>query len=285
MTLALEKLLGAPGIYCYREVPFRALTGARMDVCAFLGVAPRGPAREPVLDLIARDCRPDPRTVRKLRRTVPVAVESFDEYRRLYGGFEGPGLLPYAVASFFEQGGQRAYIARIVHEYPTAAENAGRVAEGVVGGAITPSGPLRLRARDEGTWGNKLRASISFRYTPLNVEVFSPPISLTVTKGELLPAGTLLRLTLPGGIQMLRFVTQVIEEGLASEPGSIREATLAQAVTQKPARTETGEGEPPLDDGHGRGVACRPRAVGASSLLACQRCATAPGWFSRMSPG
>ncbi len=41
---------GAPGIYAVSDPPLRALTGERMDVCAFAGVAPRGPAREPVID-------------------------------------------------------------------------------------------------------------------------------------------------------------------------------------------------------------------------------------------
>jgi uncharacterized protein len=35
--------LGAPGIYSLPPEPIRQLTGARMDVCAFAGVAPRGP--------------------------------------------------------------------------------------------------------------------------------------------------------------------------------------------------------------------------------------------------
>ena len=41
--------LGAPGIYRYPDVPLRGLAGVRMDVCAFVGVAPRGPVRVPVV--------------------------------------------------------------------------------------------------------------------------------------------------------------------------------------------------------------------------------------------
>ncbi len=79
-------------------------TGVRMDVCAFVGVAPRGPARVPVVDERWRDDRPCVEPERPRRRTVAVAVESFDEYRRLFGGFEGPGLLPYAVAVVLRAG-------------------------------------------------------------------------------------------------------------------------------------------------------------------------------------
>ncbi len=35
-------------------------------------------------------------------------MTSWDEYRYAFGGFEGPGRLPYAVAAFFAQGGRRA---------------------------------------------------------------------------------------------------------------------------------------------------------------------------------
>src|SRR4051794_28909910 len=109
--------LGAPGVYRYPDSPIHALTGVRMDVCAFAGVAPRGPARVPVVNEQWPDTWPSVEPDRPINRTEAYAVESFDAYKRLYGGFEGPGLLPYAVASFFEQGGSRAYVARIVHNY------------------------------------------------------------------------------------------------------------------------------------------------------------------------
>src|SRR6185369_2061484 len=145
MALPLRIPTGAPGIYKLPDSPLRALTGVRMDVCAFVGVAPRGPVRVPVVNEKWLDDRPCVEDQRPRRRTVAVPIESFDEYRRLFGGFEGPGLLPYAVASFFEQGGQRAYIARIVHDYrdklvptnPDPVMNAAAVAEGVVPGAGT----------------------------------------------------------------------------------------------------------------------------------------------------
>src|SRR5256714_8997228 len=191
--------LGARGVYPYQPAPPRALSGVRMDVCAFAGVAPRGPSRVPVIDEKWRDDRPCVEPERPRSRTVAVAVESFDEYRRLYGGFEGPGLLPYAVASFFEQGGRRAYIARIVHDYaldpvPNPAANDLGVASGVVPGATSSAGPLRLRARNEGAWGNLLRAGLSFTTRPLPFD----PGRVSFTGLELPPginvtAGALLR--------------------------------------------------------------------------------------------
>src|SRR5205807_2535763 len=160
--------LGAPGVYPYQPAPPRALTGVRMDVCAFAGVAPRGPARVPVVDETWRDDRPCVEPERPRSRTVAVAVESFDEYRRVFGGFEGPGLLPYAVASFFEQGGRRAYVVRIV---PSSGAGEAAVARGVLGGVRVAGGvQLVLRARSEGSWGDGLHATLDFRPRPLAYE-------------------------------------------------------------------------------------------------------------------
>src|SRR5205823_3537491 len=113
--------LGPPGVYFESVRPPFAFANERMDVCAFLGVAPRGPARVPIIDPAALREQP----LRRVRRSVAVAVESFDEYRRLYGGFEGSGLLPYAVRAFFEQGGTRTYVVRIVRAYGGAPDAAG----------------------------------------------------------------------------------------------------------------------------------------------------------------
>ena len=121
--------LRAPGVYLYPDTPLLTLTGVRMDVCAFAGVAPRGPARVPVVNEKWGDTVPQTEPDRPINRTQAYALESFTAYQQLYGGFEGPGLLPYAVASFFEQGGARAYIARIVHDYGAGdPRNSARVA-------------------------------------------------------------------------------------------------------------------------------------------------------------
>jgi hypothetical protein len=240
--------LGAPGIYPYPSVPLRALTGVRMDVCAFVGVAPRGPARAPIFDEKWRDDRPCVEPERPRSRTHPVAVESFDEYRRLYGGFEGPGLLPYAVAAFFEQGGRRAYIARVVHDYAVAADNEKGVAYGVVLGAQTTAGLLRLRARNEGIWGNKLRAALEFSARPLYFES-ATTTGLRLPSDTELQAGSLLRLTLPGGTRVLRFAVSVFKQQRANVPGSMLLATFDQTTVAVPETAEIVEGTLLIDDG------------------------------------
>jgi hypothetical protein len=233
-----------------------------MDVCAFVGVAPRGPVRLPVIDEKWLDDRPCVEPDRPRHRSVAVAVEDFNEYRRLFGGFEGPGLLPYSVASFFEQGGQRAYITRIVHDYrdpvdstkPDPVQNAGGVASGVVPGAGTGPLPLRLRARDEGSWGNLLRASLDFATRPLDFEP-SQPISftsITVADGTELAAGTLLRLTLKDKTRVLRLVDTIVRERRDAKPGFKKIGIFNLPLPAELESAEVVEGILSIDDGDGR---------------------------------
>ena len=243
--------LGAPGVYPYQPAPPRALTGVRMDVCAFAGVAPRGPARVPIVDEKWLDARPCVEPERPRSRTVAIAVESFDEYRRLYGGFEGPGLLPYAVASFFEQGGRRAYVARVVHDYLDPADDAKGVAAGDVPGAHTTAGPLRLRARDEGAWGNRLRARMEFSARRLYFER-AGVTGLTLPSDTELQAGALLRLTFEGGTRALRFVAMLVERRREKTAGTTLEAVFDQPTAFMPDTAEVIEGTLLVDDGDGR---------------------------------
>lgn len=210
--------LGAPGIYRVSDEPLRALTGVRMDVCAFLGVAPRGPARQPffVQEWAPKACDPS----QAVQVSVPVAVESWDAYVRLYGGYEGPGLLPYAVSAFFQNGGKRAYVARIVHQYRKAdgsldgAANAQGIARGPFAGLAAGGGrQVWLRARNEGRWGNALQAGLSFTARPvaLGKDDFYPN-RIRLPQGFDIEAGAVLRLALGNGVKAIRRITTLAEE-------------------------------------------------------------------------
>ncbi len=249
--------LGAPGVYVAPDEPVRALTGVRMDVAAFVGVAPRGPARLPAFAAPWAEAPRGPAAPSASLRSVPVAVESWDAYRRLFGGFEGPGLLPYAVAAFFEQGGRRAYVVRVVHDYGAGdPRNGHAVARGTVTGAVPRAGgELVLRARSEGSWGNRLRATLAFRTRPLAFDPQgSAPARLALAGDGELPAGSLLRLWLPGGVPVLRFVAGVWEDWRAERPERVRYAGLEYAVDVEPERVETVEAELVVVDTAGDGV-------------------------------
>ncbi|MFN0123893.1 MAG: phage tail sheath C-terminal domain-containing protein [Blastocatellia bacterium] len=255
MPVPVRIPLGAPGIYQHPESPLRGLTGVRMDVCAFAGVAPRGPVRAPVIDEKWRDDRPCVEPARPRRRTVAVAVESFDEYRRLFGGFAGPGLLPYAVASFFEQGGSRAWIARIVHEYDNDASNNTAVAQGRISGLRANGHSLRLRARSEGSWGNRLRAGMEFSARPLlfsAADTQSLRVNGTEAAGSGFTAGTMLRLTLPGGVRVLRLAQVLEREENEQNNGHTWHAQLNRPLGAAPESAEIVTGSLTIADGAGR---------------------------------
>jgi hypothetical protein len=235
-----------------------------MDVCAFVGVAPRGPARRPYTDeeLFASD-RFGPGEIatyldaspvaRPRRRSVAVPVDSWDEYVRLYGRFEGPGRLPYAVASFFEQGGRRAFIVRIVPDYPHSEERTRGAAVGRLRG-FTVNGlkqQLLLRARNEGTWGNGLSARLSYSTRALTLE--TPAVDAVVVSWGAAPvAGTLLRFRLSAGTPELRLVAEVERVRDPSQARYHARLVLDRTLPGVPVSAEIVEGTLEVDDGDGR---------------------------------
>lgn len=83
---------------------------------------------------------------------IPQLVTSWAEYVRWYGGFTGvaASTLPYAVKGFFDNGGQRVFIARITGPNPgTAAAN-----------LPTAAGTMAITALGPGAWGNNLLVSV-----------------------------------------------------------------------------------------------------------------------------
>jgi uncharacterized protein len=269
--------LGAPGIYDLAPPPLRALTGVRMDVCAFAGVAPRGPAR--VRGGAWPAASPGEPAV---HRTVARAVESWDEYQRLYGGYEGPGLLPYAVASFFEQGGRRAYVARVVHRYdgPGDAEGAARGAvPGVHPAGLPAEGGLPLRARDEGSWGDALRAHLRFRTRPL-LPLRREGAELILERREELPPGAVLAFTRADGSRALREVVGLEEEW--DRPGRgvrVRRVALDAPPPAGPlGRVEVVEGEMEVVEAPAAGASARRRERLAGLGLSPAH----PRWLARV---
>ncbi len=264
--------LGAPGLSWLPPHPIRALTGERMDVCAFVGVAPRGPSRIPVFGaswapgLCAEGATGT--------RSLAVPVENWTEYTRLYGRFEGPGLLPYAVASFFENGGARAYIVRIVHDYtaldgsPDAIENAKGVASAPVVGlrARASAGDVEiwLRARDEGAWGNRLHAALTFVARPLAVASLAfSPTEMVFQRGLEIVAGATLRLEHSGGVHTIARVSRVWEEWHPERAIIERHASFDMPIVTPVVGSELIEGVLTVDDGDGR--AERHVALGLTS--------------------
>jgi hypothetical protein len=136
-----------PGVYLEESLLVNpSEVSGTVTVGAFVGVADKGPLNEPIL------------------------VESWSDFVTQFGGFDliippaggsftTPVLsyLPYAVFSFFQNGGRFCYIIRSA---PTAANEGGTRASIIVNGSNAGATPLRsftVNARSVGTWGNDLR--------------------------------------------------------------------------------------------------------------------------------
>jgi uncharacterized protein len=225
--------LGAPGTYVLPQVAPPVLTVEPLDVAAFVGVAPRGPAWEPLDDPTLAD-----RGVTRAR-TVPVTVDSFDAYLDRFGGFEGPGLLPYAVAAFFANGGRRAVVVRIVassvdRDTSGAQQPFGCAEHDLAVPDLAPAdqpvqaaggGLVRLRARNEGTWGDRVSATLSFTARPVPLEA-AEPAALVLGPGARLPAGSVVRVRDATGAVVLRRVVRVEPRGRLGSVVVDRVATL-----------------------------------------------------------
>lgn len=100
-----------------------AMDGVGTSVAGFVGLAEKGP-------IIGR----------------PVLISSFAEYQKHFGGYlpeEESGsfhFLPYAVEQFFTNGGRFCYIMRVASKDATTAQ--------------TAAGPIRVTARNPGSWAN-----------------------------------------------------------------------------------------------------------------------------------
>src|SRR5262245_4185514 len=113
-----------PGVYIEEiERGPRPIEGVPTSTAALLGEAERGPI-------------------------TPRLVTSYKDYQRWFGDvFGDTKFLPYAVNGFFENGGKRAFICRLVG-------NASATAQATFGDFI-------VRAAGNGAWGNRVFAKIA----------------------------------------------------------------------------------------------------------------------------
>lgn len=250
----ITEAIGPPGVYFEPAAATFSLTGVRMDVCAFAGIALRGPARVPVADdehsrgLSLVDRR------RRRRRSVAVGIDSFQEFVKRFGGFDGPGLLPYAVQSFFQQGGVRAYVIRIVHDYgPAAVENFQGVAHGVLGGIERAGGgQVELVARSEGSWGNRLQARIEYATRPVVFDAsHSTGTELAFPSAAPVPAGTTLRLEVAPGVRHITIVGSGSLVPRQDSSGREWRVTLSPPMAVVPLNAEIVEATIVIEDGAG----------------------------------
>ncbi len=114
-----------PGVYVQElSSGVHTITGVATSIAAFIGWAPQGPTGQAVL------------------------VQSWSDYQSQFGGFSAGNYLGYSVSQFFANGGQRAYIVRLVGSGNLTATNQ-------IGGSPT------LYAASPGGWGNNLQIAVT----------------------------------------------------------------------------------------------------------------------------
>src|SRR5579862_1279903 len=107
-----------PGVYIQElESGVHTITGVATSIAAFIGWAPQGPVAQPTL------------------------VLSWNDYQSQFGGLYPGVYLGYAVSQFFGNGGQQAYIVRLVEGASTAS-------------GTEPTSSLTLFASSPGTWAD-----------------------------------------------------------------------------------------------------------------------------------
>src|SRR5947207_14803562 len=114
-----------PGVYIEEiERGPRPIEGVPTSTAAFLGETERGPTR-------------------------PRMVTSYREYQRWFGDVFGRDkFVPYTASGFFENGGKRVFIARLV-------------GSATVKATATGLGSFTIRAAGPGEWGNRVFVKIS----------------------------------------------------------------------------------------------------------------------------
>lgn len=124
-----------PGVYVEEiDTGNKPIEGVSTSTAGFLGIAERGPI-------------------------TPTLLTSFGDYQRSFGSYvkdpDGTDhYLAYAIEGFFQNGGQRCFVQRVVH---IDTQNPGNSAIA----AWTTAGGMRINALGPGTWGNNVAYQIS----------------------------------------------------------------------------------------------------------------------------
>lgn len=124
-----------PGVYI-EEVSsgVRTITGVATSITSFLGRAARGPVNR------------------------AVAITSFAEYERIFGGLDLNSTMSFAVRDFYTHGGREAVIVRLFN--PGTAQDADSIATGLRERTATADIGIPLLASSPGSWGQRLRAFV-----------------------------------------------------------------------------------------------------------------------------
>lgn len=122
-----------PGVYI-QEVPSgaRPIEGVSTSTTAFVGRTQKGPI------------------------DIPVLVTNFTEYQAAYGGFMTDSLVTHAALQFFNNGGQRLYVARAISSSTPAVAASVQLADR----ENTPAAAATFSALNPGSWASNVSLAI-----------------------------------------------------------------------------------------------------------------------------
>ena len=146
--------LSYPGVYIVEKASgVRTITGVATSIAAFVGFTRKG--------------IPDK----------AIAITSFADFERGYGGLDRDSPVSYAVRQFFSNGGTQGVIVRVAVGYATAAWTLQDAA---------PVDVLEVEAASPGTWGNDLRLTVQ------TTGVRNPDADFNLVVSQLQPDGSTL---------------------------------------------------------------------------------------------
>jgi phage tail sheath protein FI len=211
-----------PGVYI-EEIPsgVHTITGVATSIAAFVGWAAQGPTDKAVL------------------------VQSLSDFANQFGGIDARSLLGYAVSQFFANGGQQAYIIRLVSDNSggkTAAAPTSVEITGLIFDSTNPistvtintgtTGGLTLTAVNPGVWGRSYGIQIQPRsddYTRFSLSVtYTDSVSGTTSVVE-----SFANLSMSSTDTQSRYVVNIINEQSSFLTASM-DGTTPLTITNNP---------------------------------------------------
>ncbi|GAA2834775.1 phage tail sheath subtilisin-like domain-containing protein [Kitasatospora sp. CM 4170] len=202
-----------PGVYVL-EAPsaVKPIEGVSTSTAGFVGVADKGPVPGFVMPF------GEP--------PQPPLVTSFAEFTRLFGGFRTDSYLAYAVQAFFDNGGRRAYIVRVVTDgepdegYGPGTGNARLAGVGLLDREERTSPTLAVVARSPGAWANTVALAVTESTTdPQNLfrlTVYDAGLPVESFDGlGMDPAGERFVDTTVNGASQYVYVKSVVPDGVS----------------------------------------------------------------------
>ncbi len=223
-----------PGVYVVeRPSGVRTITGVATSIAAFVGYTRKGLPDE------------------------LVAITSFADFERSFGGLDRDSPLSYAVRQFFANGGTQGLVVRVAAGYATASW--------VLQGA-GPTDVLDVSAASPGAWGNGLRLSVD------NSAVRNPDGDFNLVVSQLQADGvTLLPLETHRNLNLDSNSAQLVDAVVNNASAAIRVTRRALAFTQPGVAVSTAPAFPvaPSNGLIGRHAACCDRWRGTGD--SCRR--------------